>query len=447
MSTEKTVDELRKEAFASAKEIVKTDAMEAFQLIRQYLSFPNRVPPEEWTNTWDLFSIIAGEIVGPEFSERAQGVAFGYNDVQSLYDFGYDLIDVGLPKISASIFKRTDELEPGNPAVISEYVAALDRSGLSAEIVNVFDTYEHLLGETFIFRYLNAFAGIMTQDIAKTKACLEKYPLEPSGEEEEFMAARIETFLHRISTFETKKGSAIGEHDLRAWQFVTTGSVLLHVSPYGFEEGMHGRYAYVQDSEALCLEGLRKLKAIFAATSFDVPKVMAPKDRASEILGRAAAEYFGCPFSFFEDNPTEPGLVVTYDLTELSTETLELLFHKQADQVLFTHSVNWVNPPFFSPDFHTFQCQVNISPWAEKQTWDKDGEPNVVPADEAPATEIATRILSQSKSEHEGEEAENIVVEFTMSALDLGLKPTAFLGAIERPQFWESSPVNSNKFD
>lgn len=442
MNEEKTIDEQRKEAFEKAKALVKTDAMEAFQLVRRFLSFPNKVPPEEWSNTWDFFSIIAGEIVGPQFAERTQSVAFGYNDVQSLYDFGYDLIDVGLPKISAAIFRRTDELEPGNPNVISEYVAALDRSGLSAEIVNVFDTYEHLLADSFIFRYLNAFAGIMTQDIDKTTASLEKYPLSPSGEDEAFMAARVDTFLHRIKTF-----GDIGEHDLRTWQFVTTGSILLHVSPYGFEEGMHGRYAYIQDSEALCLEGLRKLKAILSATSFDVPKIMAPKDRASEILGRAAAEYFDCPFSFYEDNPTDPGLVITYDLGDLSTETLESLFHKQANQILFTHAVNWVNPPFFSPDFHTFQCQVNISPWAEKQTWNKEGEPNVVPADEAPAAEIATRILSEKKSEHEGEEAENIVVEFTKEVLDLGLKPTAFLGTTERPQFWESSPVMSNKFD
>ncbi len=441
MSNKKTVEENRVEAFENAKEIVDTDPMEAFQMIRSFISFPNKVAPEDWTNTWDLFSIIANEVVGAEFSETVQRVAFGYNDVQSLYDFGYELIDVGLPKISALIFQRTDELEPGNPNVISEYIAALDRSGFSAEIVNVFETYEHLLADTFIFRYLNAFAGIMTQDIKKTKASLEKYPLKPSGEEEEFMAARIDTFLHRISTF-----GDISEHDLRTWQFVTTGSILLHVSPYGFEEGMHGRYAYIQDSEELCMEGIRKLKTILSATSFDVPKVMAPKDRASEILGRAAAEYFGCPFSFYEDTPTETGLVVTYDLSELSTETLESLFHKQANQILFTHVVNWVSPPFFSPDFHTFQCQVNISPWAEKQTWNKDGEPQVQAADDAPAADIAKRILTQKQSQQEGEEAEDMVLKFTNSVLDLGLKPTAFLGTIERPQFWESSPVTSNRF-
>lgn len=46
-------------------------------------------------------------------------------------------------------------------------------------------------------------------------------------------------------------GVDIGELALTAWHAILDGTLLLHESPYGHDDPMHGRYAYVSDSAGL----------------------------------------------------------------------------------------------------------------------------------------------------------------------------------------------------
>ncbi len=438
---EKNEDENRKEAFEKAKDMVGEDPMGAFQEIRHMLAFPAQIPVEDWSDSWDLFSVIAEKIVGAQCAQLAQSVAFGYANSKALYDFGYELVEIGLPRIAVTILNRADAQEPGNLHIISELSAALDRSGFNFEIVRLFTKYETLLAENFFFRYMNAFAGIMTQDASYVEECLKKYPLAPDGEQEIFMADRIDDFMNKWNTLGT-----LDEHDLRAWQFVTSSSILLHISPYGFDEGMHGRYAFTQDSDSTCLEGLKKLQSLLLLLKISPPKILAPRERGAEILGRAAASLFNLPFAFFEDDADAAGLVITYDLGLLSDNILEQLSFKKPGQVLFTHAVNWVEPPYFSPDFHTFQYQINNAPWDAKMHFEEDGESSQTPPDESSAEEIAERILNAKIDEEMCIEDENEVVKFTKNLINLGLVPTALLEEGQRPRFWDSSPVTSNRF-
>src|SRR5258708_13714115 len=83
--------------------------------------------------------------------------------------------------------------------------------------------------------------------------------------------------------------------DLRGWHFVLTGGLLLHLSPHGFDEGMNGRYAFVQDSGALCLEGIQRLRAVLDTLKCTVPRVFELPERSSAILAHAVAQLLHCP--------------------------------------------------------------------------------------------------------------------------------------------------------
>jgi len=59
--------------------------------------------------------------------------------------------------------------------------------------------------------------------------------------------------------------TSLDRQDLRGWHYVLTGGVLGRLSPYGFDAGMTGRWAYVSDSVEDCAAALRRLRLILDA--------------------------------------------------------------------------------------------------------------------------------------------------------------------------------------
>jgi hypothetical protein len=51
----------------------------------------------------------------------------------------------------------------------------------------------------------------------------------------------------------------LDRQDLRSWHYVLTGGVLASPSPYGFDAGMTGRWAYVSDFANGCAAALQRL--------------------------------------------------------------------------------------------------------------------------------------------------------------------------------------------
>src|SRR5262249_55251727 len=140
----------------------------------------------------------------------------------------------------------------------------------------------------------------------------------------------------------------------RGWHFVLTGGLLLHLSPYGFDV-MRGRYAFVQDSEATCLEGIRRLEAVLGALELGPPRVLVLEDRASAILGHAAAEVLRLPVASWPSD--EPGLIVAYDLASLGD--LQSLREYRPGQILWGHASCWTEVQPVAADFVTFLHQQN----------------------------------------------------------------------------------------
>jgi hypothetical protein len=105
--------------------------------------------------------------------------------------------------------------------------------------------------------------------------------------------------------------------DLRGWHYVTTGGLLLERSPYGLDQPMHGRYAYLNDAPALvaprprrpgrCAGALGPGPAVRVRRARSRPRRESPPPPPARASGFAVAPWptVGVP---------APGLVVAGDL-------------------------------------------------------------------------------------------------------------------------------------
>ena len=144
----------------------------------------------------------------------------------------------------------------------------------------------------------------MSGDLVATKQTFVTLTqLGAGNDDHEFMTNRIRGFLNRAD--QVSATNPLDLDDLRGWHYVTTGGILTHLSPYGFPEPMSGRYAMMQDSLGLIRLGVSNLKHIIDRKNLPVNSVTALRDRASQILGAAAAMALGYPLRSWSDSETQ----------------------------------------------------------------------------------------------------------------------------------------------
>ena len=168
--------------------------------------------------------------------------------------------------------------------------------------------------------------------VRKTRAGVEHEQLGPARrllpdlqrlqEQDEHFAALSARIIRMLRRADALSGHVpLDSRDLRGWHMVITSGLLLHVSPHGFDEGMNGRYAFVQDTPELCLEGIERVKAVLAALEIAPPRIFALPERSSSILAQATARILDCPLESWPDGGSEePGLIVAYDLALLDVD-------------------------------------------------------------------------------------------------------------------------------
>jgi len=267
------------------------------------------------------------------------------------------------------------------------------------------------------------------------------------------MAKRIEGMLARADA--VRGVSSLDTRDLRGWHFVLNGAILLHISPFGFDEGMHGRYAYTQDSAELCLEGIRRLSVALEAMDLHPPRVFVVTERESSILGRAMAKVLKLPTAAWHHDadgngaPEEAGLIVVYDLSTLQRPTLVSLSNHRPGQILFAHASCWTEDPPFAADLTTYLYQTNVSPWGKRMrvaaqtksvTYD---EPRNEPAEEL-ASEIVSARLQGDALQPDDLDALRRLGHSASLLREEGPGATQ-AGGIRRTQ-WAGSPVKSSYF-
>ncbi|WP_342375220.1 hypothetical protein NVS55_28490 [Myxococcus stipitatus] len=356
-----------------------------------------------WSEAWEAFAGVAAVFSGDELARQVRDIALLPDDAGEYFALGYELIEQGLHDLAATVLQRAFELAPDSEQVIYEFVVALEHLGAHGQAVQTLCTPPGLVDTRFMACYLLGYNALMTGDLDEPRrrlALLERLhtvpaalPEEPEGLE--VMMTRLRHFLRRADA--VRGATSLDRKDLRGWQFVTTGTVLLHLSPYGFDEGMTGRYAYVQDAGGLCLEGLRRVEAVLKHVGVGIPRVFILPERQSAILGLAVAKRLGVPaVPWPEGGSDAPGLVVAYDLADLEGPLLESLHPHRPGQVLWSHLTCWTQASAFAADLTTYLYQSKSTPWGERLKFNSETrQTERLPPDERPVEVLAGELLAK----------------------------------------------------
>jgi hypothetical protein len=354
-----------------------------------------------------------------------------------LYDLGYALIDAGAPAIAASVLWRCLALVGDSEEVVCELVSALETALEYRDAFAVLDGLSDLRERSFLCRYLHAFDAAMIGRLDVTRSALPD--LAPDSPETTAMTHTIAGIVARADR--AAAACALDDRDLRGWHYVLTGGVLTHVSPYGFDEPMRGRYAWLADSLARVSTGLDRLCTL--VERYDVPCVYAPPGRDHDIVARAAAARLGLPLAEWPAvGVPAPGLVVLYDLADLPASEVARLVERRDRQILFAHASPWTHDAPVAPDVTTLLYETLVAPWGEAVVVDPDArETRRAPADARPAEAIAEELAAAP-----GLDADELASDDSgqLSALVACAWPPA---PGPRSRLWAGGPVVSNRFE
>ena len=414
--------------------------LKAFQELKRVMEYPGFMHGDgEWAKGWHLLGSIAGAMGFERLSQLAIRAGDNPHDPKLLYNLGYELIEVQLPKVAATPLNQAHLMCPTNEAILSELSTAFENAGCYDLAYMNLCSCEAVLEESYMCRYLLAFNAIMCGQLEASREAFAKLG-DPPDENYAFMRDRIGMFLDRAQALESM--GRLGKCDLRGWHHVLSGSVLLHLSPYGFDKPMRGRYAYRQDSVESVREGIERVRATLCTWGEKVEQVVYWTDRDSEVLARAYGELEGLPvLSWEEAGANAAGLFVAYDLSEVSPEFLQAVQDRLPGQRLWAHALQWTVDFPVAADFHTFMHQHNKAPWSETcMSFDPEtGEMLVGPSKRCDVESLVEEVLEAEIEANPVDELE-CFLEFVQA---VGPPPSEG----KRSKYFHGSPVCSNRFE
>lgn len=427
------------EAAAIERMIANGDDRGAFVKLRERLGWPHgkTVETADLPRWLGLVAELAVRRGAEPLADLATAAVRDPDSPDRLYDLGYTLIDAGAPDIAASILWRCLALVGESEEVVCELVSALESALAYRDALTVLDEHPQLRTRSFLCRYLYAFNAAMAGRIDVTREALPE--LAPDSPEAELMAGTIAGIVARADR--VGQATTLDTNDLRGWHYVLTGGLLLHQSPYGFHEPMHGRYAWLADSVDRIATGLDRLVGL--VRGLGLPCVYAPPGRGHEIVARAAAAKLDLPLVPWPAvGVPAPGLVVMHDLADLETADVARLVQRRADQIVFAHASPWTQDSPIAPDVTTLLYQTLVAPWGQIAELDPD-----------------TREVRSSSPDLRGPEAiaAEIAASPGLDATELEADQPARWEALvavawppapgPRARLWAGGPVPSNRFE
>lgn len=382
---------------------------------------------------------VSGMVGFDDLVEAASALATAPDEPKALYDFGYASVEHGAGYLAIPALTAALRLRPDSLPILTELVAALEDGGRHGEAVRLLEERDAILSP-WPHRYLLVFNAIMAGDLTTATRHADRLPA-PDDDRWTPARDRITRMLDRAAVART--ATSLDHQDLRGWQFVLTGGVLSTLSPFGFAEGMTGRYAYTQDDLGHCRYGLHRLQMILRATGRRPSTVSLLPDRSSRILGLAAAEILGLPAVPFA--PERPDtVVVAYDLTEADEGVAGGLRDRAPGQLLYEHATRWTDPPAVPADVSTFLHQTVVAPWGERLRGEPDGTMAKDPADERPAEELAAGITHADPEPDPGDAATPADPDETLAAFATTVAREWATGVRDRVA--SPGPVPSSRF-
>ncbi|MEU5660730.1 hypothetical protein ABZ802_34700 [Streptomyces sp. NPDC047737] len=392
----------------------------------------------------DVVGRAAGAAGFDDLRKAATALAAHPDRARQLYDYGYACVERGVSYLAIPALREALRLAPGSAGLLRELASAYEDEGRHRDAVDALLAHEDGLAD-WPDRYLLVFNAVLAGDLELARrqhACL------PAPADDTWLGARERQnrVLERSSV--VGRVSPLDHSDLRGWQYVMGGTVLGTLSPFGFDAGMAGRYAYLQDSHELCLHGLLRLKSVVAAAGVRPRSVSLLPDRGSRILGLAAAEVLGLPAEPFEAG-RENTVVIAYDLDETARadggpEAIGQLFERAPGQILHEHASCWTDPPAVTADSVTLLHQSAVAPWGAGLRQGADGEVERGEPDRRPEAAVAAEIVGADPAPEAGDGE---------TPADPAEKLTDFVSAVagtwlrgDRARLRSSGPVTSSRF-
>ncbi|MFD9754933.1 hypothetical protein [[Kitasatospora] papulosa] len=403
-----------------------------------------QVPAAPLGEVADVVGRAAGAAGFDDLRKAATALAATPDRVRPLYDYGFACVERGVAYLAIPALREALRLAPDSSGVLRELVSAYEDEGLHRDAVEALLAHEDGLAD-WPDRHLLVFNAVLAGDLELAR---RQHARLPAPAEDTWLGARDRQnrVLGRASA--AGPASPLDHSDLRGWQYVMGGTVLGTLSPFGFDAGMTGRYAYLQDDHGRCLEGLLRLKAVLASAGARPRSVSLLPDRGSRILGLAAGEVLGLPAEPFEAG-REDTVVIAYDLNVTARadggpETIGQLFERAPGQVLHEHASCWTDPPAVTADSVTLLHQSAVAPWEAGLRQGADGEVERGEADGRPEKAIAAEIVGADPTPDAGD---------GQTPADPAEKLTDFVSAVsgtwlqgDRAQLRSPGPVASSRF-
>ncbi|MBL0213274.1 MAG: hypothetical protein IPQ07_05275 [Myxococcales bacterium] len=410
------------EAEAIKQLIASGEVLPAFARVRVILEWPRgkRLARAELPRWLAMFAELLASRGATEIVDAAMAAVRDPDSPDRMYQLGYELIDLGLPEIAATILWHCLALVGESEEVVCELVSALESALRHPDAFEVLEGYPALRARSYLPRYLHAYNAAMSGRLDVARAVLPS--LTPGGTDTESLHATIAGIVGRADR--VAGTCPLDPQDLRGWTYVLTGSLLTHQSPYGFDDPMHGRYAWLADSLPLVVTGIDRLVSL--VKGLDLPCVYAPQLRDDEILAEAIALRLGIPRAPWPAvGVPAPGLVVLYDLQTLPLHYAPQLFQRRPDQIVYAHASPWTVDSPIAPDVTTLFYQSLVPAWGADERSIEDVAASVV---SSPALEPSELVADQAAR---------------WEALVAGTWPPA---PGPRSRLWAGGPVSSNRF-
>ena len=327
---------------------------DALDRLRPLLDYPGQLKKKgDWRPVFLLLQQIFAALEMSRLAGKCQAATLDPTSAEALHQFGTELVAQRLPLIAATVLAQAHALAPEREDVLAELVAALELAGRYEDARRQLAAAN---GQGFLIRYLLAFNTLMVGDLLEARRLTAA--LNPANAAEVFMRARLDAVFARIDAI--RPVTSLSKDDRRGWHFALTGGLLLHLAKE--DSAGPGRYGHLEDSEALCLEGIRRFAAVSEVLGLKIPRVLAFENPESHRLGLAVADVLGVP-SQNVFLPDQPGLFVAYDLGSIIPEILENLRQHRDGLVIFSHASQWTAERRIASDFTTLQYGSIVTPW------------------------------------------------------------------------------------
>ncbi|WP_404953722.1 hypothetical protein [Streptomyces sp. 147326] len=366
-----------------------------------------------------------------DLADAAGAAAERADEPQALYDFGYACVERGVAFLAVAPLREALRLLPDSRPLLAELVSALEDEHRHTEAAALLSRGGDRLPawpETYLLVHHTLLAG----DLDTAEGLLHGLP---APEDPQWSGARERQARQVLRSGRSRRAQGTAGHpdplgaaDLRGWHYGLTGGLLGTLSPYGWDAGMTGRYAYLGDSPEQCRRGLARLALALEAAGHSPATVSLLPGRSDRILGLAAARVLGLPAVPYEPNRADT-LVVAYDLNAADQELVRTLRERAEGQILHEHATCWTDPPAVSADFSALLCQYVAPPWQD---------------DDRPEAEIAAEIAAADPAPDEGDGATPADRDEAFRAFVTGVR-TGWLSA-PRDRVASPGPVPSSRF-